>query len=154
MRVRFYSDSGGGGAAGHAENQRLNEVQLSDWGTWVSPTSANGTNWDNPTYAIDDDTVTYAEHLTTAQFWNDFTTLTHPGVYTNQVRFYARFEATYSNEIDIDAYYGDAWHDIYEGIYVNNTWITKDFPGLTPVSVTAIGISSGNMTVTTGIVRR
>ncbi len=91
-----------------------------------------GSVWANETKIDDSNTATGADVASTpATSWTDYIicrmdawNLTIPAL-----RFYAEYDAASWTQIDIDAYYDAAWHDVYEGTYPNSTWTTKWLPG-------------------------
>jgi len=101
---------------------------------WVSPTGHNDPsgNWAYETNAYDDDTDSRA---TTND--PEYLELTHSAIFCDKVRIYA---AKYGKgilsdaNIDIDVYYGGAWHNIFSGYITKQTWVEKDIGS--PQSVT------------------
>lgn len=93
---------------------------------WVSPASHNDPDsaWDDEANAYDDDTGTYAQ---TASPLSKFLELSpSENIECSKVRFNAKGFGT-GNTIDLDIYYGGAWHDLYSGAYNDNEWIEKSF---------------------------
>jgi len=146
--------------------------------TWTSPTGHSDpeAEWTSETNAYDDNTTTYASDNIGIDSWGDSLELTISEAEFSDVRFYAYWNATHINEIDLDVFYDDIWNDVYQGPYADQTWVTKnlgsiemvskarvrfyntygalwdadlyefDF-GLTDTSVIATGISSGAHTI-------
>ncbi|TET16399.1 MAG: hypothetical protein E3J81_03180 [Dehalococcoidia bacterium] len=85
--------------------------------TWVSPTghSDPGGEWYNEVQTYDDDTGTFGYDANVRKdTWSSFIEFTHAALLCSKVRYYASNIGA-GAQIDIDAYYGDAWHDVYEG---------------------------------------
>ena len=40
----------------------------------------------------------------------------------SKIRIYAWYDSEYCNKIDIDAYYGTSWHDVYEGGFADRQY--------------------------------
>lgn len=94
---------------------------------WVSPTGFNDPdgNWGNEIYAYDEDIGTSAGLYGASSHYLE---LTHSAILCNQVRIhtYWEFEGQhYDPDIDIDVFYGDAWHNIFSGYVTCDTWVTK-----------------------------
>jgi len=92
---------------------------------WVSPTGHNdpSNSWSYESYAYDDDTDSRAST-------NDpeYLELTHSAIVCDKVRIYAaKFSKgiPYDANIDIDVYYGGAWHNIFSGYITKQTWVEK-----------------------------
>jgi len=99
--------------------------------TWTSPTGYNdpGDEWTGEPNAYDDDTGTRASRLYLPPLtWSDFLELTHDGFVADKVRHYSILSAA-ASLIDIDVYYDDSWHDVYQGGFPNLSWDEKDIPG-------------------------
>jgi len=91
-----------------------------------------GSVWANETNIDDSNTATGADvGSTPATSWTDYIicrmdawNLTIPAI-----RFYAEYDAASWTQIDVDAYYSGAWHDVYMGTYPNSSWTTVWLPG-------------------------
>jgi len=95
---------------------------------WVSPTGFNDPDslWNSETLAYDVDTGTGANSYNgTARTWGSYVELNIASISCNSIRFYAYYSAADINSVSIDVYYSGAWHNIFEGIYVNQTWEEK-----------------------------
>jgi len=80
--------------------------------------------WSTEANAYDDNlgtftTTTVAVPSTT---WSDWLELTHASVDCTAVRFYLD-NNTWFNPVEVDAYYGGAWHNVYDGAFDNSVWI-------------------------------
>jgi len=112
---------------------------------WVSPTGyVNiGAAYYYPTRAYDGDTNTFAYTTMFRGAMTNFLELTHPGVTATKLRYYGSV-TTGTPTIDIDIYYGGAWHDLYYGVMAQNTWTEVDFGGAQDItSVRVRGYYSG-----------
>ncbi len=98
---------------------------------WVSPTGHNDPDngWNNEGNAYDGDTGTRATTPSlTVGTWSTFLELTHTAINCSKIRFFLSFLTYLLSEVDIDVYYGGAWHDVYQGGYTKDEWIEKDIP--------------------------
>lgn len=95
----------------------------------TNPTGFNDPDsaWSDETTAYDDDTNFGADISTAvpADSWSSFIELTIGGtpVGCYAARFYAEADGDWT-QIDVDAYYDSAWHDIFQGAHTNLTWTT------------------------------
>lgn len=111
---------------------------------WISPTGfVDHDSWDNEALAYDEDTETFAYHPTNTDSWSSYLELTIAAMDCNKVRFFARYNATRTNQISLDVYYDDDWHNIYTGAYANEEWVEKTIPAGTK-SVTAAQVKFYN----------
>jgi len=98
---------------------------------WISPTGhETPTTWTNPANAYDNNTASYAvSDDINYGTWGDYLVLTLAGAYCDKIRHYSygtsMAEVKKITQIDIDAYYDGAWHDIYEGVFSDDTWEEK-----------------------------
>jgi len=95
---------------------------------WISPTGHNDPDgkWTDETYAYDDDTETYASN--SAADYNRYLELTVAELLCDKVRIDARDKygiPIYHPDLDIDVYYGGAWHNIWSGVITGHTWVEK-----------------------------
>lgn len=96
---------------------------------WLPPTSHDDpdTVWTDETNAYDGNTATYAKTYTTDKYLELYITET----YCDRVRVFAKTISSSDPpgetdpDIDIDVYYGAAWHNIYSGSITKNTWVEK-----------------------------
>jgi len=152
----------------------------------VSPTGHvdPATIWATEADAYDDSVGTSSmSDSINATTWSDYLILTWAATDCNAINFYCDAEFAGST-IDVDAYYGDTWNDVYEGVYNDLTWYPKSMSTVScngtrvrfynndvnprwfkinevkytevseSVAVSATGIASGEHIITTGIVRR
>ncbi len=100
---------------------------------WVTPTSHSDADsvWDNEANAYDDSTSTSASTVLVANdAWGSYLELIHAGVWCSSIRYYASdYSATHIDKIDIDVYYGGAWHSVYQDVFTTDTWETKTITG-------------------------
>jgi len=89
---------------------------------WVSPTAHNDpeSSWGDEANSYDDDTGTYAVSNS-----SDFLEFTIPEDTYDKIRVWARWPAY--GDLDIDIYYGGAWHDVYQGSFNDDDWTEKSF---------------------------
>ena len=87
---------------------------------WILPTGHNDPSsvFDNETNAYDNNTSTFSAAITPANSWSAFLELTHASLLSNKLRFKCWvYAGTNPGAVDIDVYYGGAWHDVYQGSY-------------------------------------
>lgn len=99
---------------------------------WVSPTGHNDPDdvWQYEQNAYDGDLNSLASCYVPPYYWTRFLELTIEAVYCSKVRFMAEYKAGGINKIDLDIYYDDSWHDVYEGSFIGGThtegvWVEK-----------------------------
>lgn len=94
---------------------------------WISPTGFvdSDSRWTLETRAYDDSIGTDARSDDLTSEWSSFLELTHASMLCDKVKFIAYGNPLWSPTIDIDVYYGGAWHDVYQGAWTNNVWIEK-----------------------------
>lgn len=93
---------------------------------WVSPTGHNDPSsaWTTEELAYDNDLGTRATSTSETAYLE----LTHSAILCDKVRIYVSdyfkgIEGT--ADLDIDVYYGDAWHNIFSGSIAKLTWAEK-----------------------------
>lgn len=97
---------------------------------WISPTGFvdSDSGWVSETKIYDGSTLDadtgYTETII-GSTWSKFVELTHSAIGCTKVRFWAIYDPTLHDKIDIDAYYTGAWHNVYEGAYSDRAWIEK-----------------------------
>jgi len=97
--------------------------------SWTTPTGHNDPDatWNSEANAYDDDTGSRADETSPGiGNWGKFIELTHAAIYCHSVRLWTGYTAY--GEVDIDIYYGGAWHDLYEG---DSAFITGEWTELT-----------------------
>lgn len=96
--------------------------------TWISPTGYidADSKWDDEEKAYDGDTATKATVTVVAGAWSSYLILTVNAVNIDKVKFHALNVEGEGTKIDVDIYYGDAWHDVYEGDFSDRVWVEKD----------------------------
>ena len=95
---------------------------------WVSPTGFNDPDsaWNSETLAYDGNVETSANSPNgSARTWGSYVELNIDSVSCDSIRFYAYYSAADINEISVDVYYSGSWHNIYEGVYISQTWTEK-----------------------------
>ncbi|MBA7522471.1 hypothetical protein ES705_14590 [subsurface metagenome] len=112
---------------------------------WVSPTGHDDPDekWSNETNAYDGNTTTKTDAIVNEISWSSFLELTISPILCSKVRFNAKYDSDYSNLIDLDVYYGDDWHHVYQGVYPHNTWVEKSLGGNYNVTKARINIYNG-----------
>lgn len=105
---------------------------------WVSPTGYDDPSdeWDDEELAYDGNTATNAEGSVDPHAWGGFLELTHAAFNCDKVRYYADYDDSDINEIDVDVYYDGDWHDVYEGEFADKEYEERAIPAGTK-SVTA-----------------
>jgi len=84
--------------------------------SWLTPTSVTdpSTSWTNEANAIDDNTGTFASETIAANSWSGYLEFNITSAYVGGIRYWAERENATVDLIDVDIYYGGAWHDCYE----------------------------------------
>lgn len=95
-------------------------------------------NWTNETYIYDDNLATKAQENIGASSWGDFIILSIDEDDVVGMRYYADDHSGYITKIDVDFYYDDAWNDLYEGSFADETWETKKLTTEERISETRI----------------
>ncbi len=102
-------------------------------GQWTSPTGfVDGGNWVAETNAYDEDTTTFASaNNIPAASWSPYLDLTlDNAIDCDKIRYYIKASGfpldAWITQIDIDVYYGGAWHDVYQGAITRNSWQEKN----------------------------
>ena len=99
----------------------------------VIPTGYNDpdSEWTDETLAYDGYIDTYAERLQIIEHtWTTFIEFTHASMLCKGIHFLAWNDIDYTSHeyrctVDIDAYYGETWNHVYEGVYANREWVEK-----------------------------
>jgi len=95
--------------------------------SYISPTGDILSDWVNRHRAYDGSLILYANISVDPESWSPFLTLTHPGVYSDKVRFDV-LKMDPSDKIDVDVYRDGEWVHIYEGPDFNDhSWTEKTF---------------------------
>jgi len=98
---------------------------------WISPTGhIADSGWATEARAYDDNLNLSATFYKEDEddTWTPFLELTHAALNCDKVRF--RLAASDSDEVDLDVWYGDAWHHLFQGTWLlDNTWYEKAIPG-------------------------
>jgi hypothetical protein len=95
--------------------------------------------WSNEGNTYDDNTATFAQDAVDATLgdtWSDFLELTHAAITTSSIRVWVNYDGATRKDIDVDAYYSAAWHDVYSGVANNLAW--TDCPIGSEQTVTAM----------------
>ncbi len=136
IRMRFHH-------SGAPTNASVHEVQFFEpatW-TWVAPTgnSDPSTLWTNKPNAYDSDTGTYTNSTTFAVGWQaDYLYLTRAATTVPIVRIWENGGAAI-DQIELQAYYGGAWHAVYTGAYTKGAYVNYALPPMATVSYPVSG---------------
>jgi len=98
---------------------------------WTAPTGHNDPDnaWNDEALAHDGDTGTYAaSDAVVAGQWSKFIELTIDAINCDKIRFWAVYVENFREDCDIDVFYEDDWHDVYQGSFVAGNWVEKDIP--------------------------
>lgn len=58
--------------------------------------------------------------------WSNFLELTIGAIYCSKIRFFAAYTGTSGiNGIDLDVYYNNSWHDVFQGSFLHRVWTEK-----------------------------
>ena len=87
--------------------------------SYVSPTGYIEGDWDDEWVAFDGASSTSAYISVNSKTWSPFLTLTHPGLYSDRVRFDIG-KLLPGDKIDVDVYRDGEWIHVYEGTDFNN----------------------------------
>lgn len=111
---------------------------------WVTPTAFNDPDsaWNDENNIKDDNTSSYGFTVVPQFQWSKFIELTHSAIVCNQVRIWADLSVGHIETVDIDVYYGGAWHHVYQGAFTDLNWTTKSLGG--SYSLTAIRCAFDN----------
>lgn len=111
----------------------------------VSGFSDPGGIWAQETRAYDNNTASAAaiNVAVPGTSWSDYLVFDHDFTMAG-MQFYAKYNAASWSQIDIDAYYDGAWHDVYQGTYPHHTWTQKWFPGVYTVTQTRVRFYNSN----------
>ena len=98
---------------------------------WISPTGHNDPEnmWEDESNAYDQNplTSTSGEAVGYGWQWTSWLELTISSpIDCDRIRFWA-YSSGYCNEIDIDVFYSNDWHDVYQGSYIDREWVEKTF---------------------------
>lgn len=101
---------------------------------WVRP-AAHETDppsgWADPEKAYDTSTTTYAiTNMTPPQGWSSFLVLllSAPILVQNIRVWPLDFPSIPGSKINLDVYYNDAWHHVYEGVYSRGQYNNYNMP--------------------------
>ena len=116
---------------------------------------ATETAWVDDPYAYDDNTESAAYCVTPAISWTPFLIRELPeALYSSVVKFYAKYQGTSGiNKIDLNVYYNGAWHDVFEGSYINQVWIEKELGDTYYVSKIAVRFFNNSSDTTTAYIQ-
>jgi len=96
---------------------------------WVSPTGHTEGDWTNEANAYDGSLTTAATYTEIPGTWTPFLEFTLTDmIKCDSVRFFVNSGFPLGFEVDIDVYYGSAWHDVFEGVVSVMVWVEKDIP--------------------------
>jgi len=80
--------------------------------------------WNNETLIYDDNDITAGDTSVAKLTWSSFILLdVYNELYCEIIKFLAYQKGILGIEkIDIDLYYNSAWHDLFEGTFINQVW--------------------------------
>lgn len=114
---------------------------------WISPTGHNDpdSKWYDEDHAYDNNVGTSsAIDPIEASSWSTYLELTHSVIICSKVKFHVNQDAGDNIQIDIDVYYGSAWHDAYQGTFTGGTWVEKSLSGNFNVTKLRIRLYNGS----------
>lgn len=104
---------------------------------WVSPTGFEDLDglWTNEPLVYDEDTETPALNTIQVVGWGSYIGLTLTAISCNKIRYYVHAAtAPEIDKISVDVWYGNAWHNIYQGAFTKDTWKEKEIGSTQTVS--------------------
>ena len=106
------------------------EVASTTHGVWISPTGHTpGSGWVTENLAYDGNPATAATYTIPAA-QTAFLELTHAAVSIECIRYMVSVTTpTAPTSIDVDAFWGGVWNDVYAGAFVPSVFETKAIPG-------------------------
>lgn len=98
---------------------------------WVFPSGSSDPSgdWQNESYAYDDNISTYARDyhaINDPQQWSEFLYFDYPSTPADKLRFYAR-DGSEVSSVDVDIMENGSWSDVYEGSFEDKQWVEKTF---------------------------
>lgn len=114
---------------------------------WISPTGGSGTGWTLTTQAYDEDILTGAKAANIPDAsWTNALELTHAALLCSKIQLFLAGNVA-GDQVDIDVFYGAAWHDVYEGTFTLNAWLEKSIPaGLQTVTAMRVRLYNSQAT--------
>ena len=105
---------------------------------WVSPTGFvdPDTKWNSEGNAYDGDTGTSSTSAVIGAAWSSYLELTHAEIACNKVHFWVGGYTT----VDVDVYYGAAWHNIYSATPAFDEWVEAAFGSTEDVTAARVRI--------------
>lgn len=116
------------------------EKPIAITGEWILPTGhidlGGPRGWWNETLMYDGSLLQSSNYNVNNASWSNYIRLTHEAMLCNKIRLYITYYLGRNDTIDIDAYYDDSWHDVYEGNYAHECdeygnpleWFEKEIP--------------------------
>ena len=123
---------------------------------WTTPSGDYDPDntWSNQSDARDGNVATDATDTNIpATSWGGYLELTFTEGWFDRVRVYATYTASQVNQVDIDVYYSNAWYNLYEGGFVDETWETFKLGSsqkISRVRIRGYNADSGVQTFTLG----
>ena len=122
FHCRAKDNAGNWGPADHYRVQILASMIISPTG-YSDPWGG----WRDESYAYDGNTDTKAS---SSQYyiaqWTEYLELTLPSpIFCSNIRFWAWYDASHCDLIDVDVLVGTTWYDVYQGSYSNYAWVEK-----------------------------
>jgi len=110
---------------------------------WKSPTSAGGSGWENTSYLYDEDINTWVINSNETGWSGAYLTANYSGgLWCSKVRIYIPLSNPDVSQINIDVYYDDVWHDVYQGSFSDDLWTTYWLPKIAFVTLIRIKLYS------------
>jgi len=108
---------------------------------WKSPTNASGSSWVNLSNLYDEDTETYTE-IADQTGWSHYPLIPYysGGLWCSKVRIYLPSQS--ATQLDVKAYYDDAWRDVYQGSIAEWGWVTYWLPKIAFVTYIRLALYS------------
>jgi len=109
-------------------------------GNYILPTGhidlGGSRGWWNETRMYDGSILLSSNYNVDHHTWSNFIRLTHAEMSCNKIRIYSTYFLGHVDIIDIDVYYEEAWHDVYQGYNEIETdeygnpleWFEKEIP--------------------------
>ena len=107
---------------------------------WSSPTgfAEGGGVWTSEALAYDENTSTYAYASALKGGWTDYLELNHDALDCDKVQVWVGVLIANISAIEVDVYYGGAWHNIYSGAITVGQFV--DYPIGSTQSVIALRV--------------
>lgn len=107
----------------------LSLVPVVSASAWLSPTGDdNPAGWTDESNIYDENTGTCGECTSiSADSWGAFIVLTHSGLISSKLRFWADYWVGGIDAIDVDVYKDGEWVHVYQGVFADMQYVEKTF---------------------------